>query len=411
MQSLFFSTPADRLARARQRYFEEGELPSGAVSDAVYQSWARCQRQKQDPLGKIEFQPVSASRAQLALQKNHLLRDAWLAEAAEINAVLGATLCGAMLTDPSGVLIGATETGRTHEKITPVAHRIGVNFSEEVIGTTAPGIVARTGQAVCVQGGEHYFASVSAMHCAAAPIRDIHGNLAGVLNLSSEDRAFNFDAATVVGLYATSIENRLLLSRSHDYLVVRFQISPALLDTPMAGLMGVDMQGKIVWKNAVAARLLGTLAGDAQTAVLAVDDVLQSSFAKLASLPLRDPALLRLSNGLQVHARCQWPARDMRYPVLALGLPAPAAVAQDTSLEAAPSQRSDTAADASPASSELAELGELREPSEPSEPASLRDADVDLIAKTLKECAGNVSAAARKLRVSRGLIYRRIQGA
>jgi ActR/RegA family two-component response regulator len=45
------------------------------------------------------------------------------------------------------------------------------------------------------------------------------------------------------------------------------------------------------------------------------------------------------------------------------------------------------------------------------EPASLRDADVDLIARTLKECAGNVSAAARKLRVSRGLIYRRTQGA
>jgi transcriptional regulator of acetoin/glycerol metabolism len=203
-------------------------------------------------------------------------------------------------------------------------------------------------------------------------------------------------------LYATAIENRLLLSRSHDYLVVRFQFSPALLDTPMAGLMGVDMQGKIVWKNAVAARLLGTLAADAQTAALAVDDVLQSSFAKLASLRLRDHALLRLSNGLQVHARCQWPAHDVRYPFLALGLPTPAAVAQDTRLEAAPSQRSDTATDANPASSE---------PTEPGEPASLRDADADLIAKTLKECAGNVSAAARKLRVSRGLIYRRTQRA
>ena len=30
MQSLFFSTPADRLALVRQRYFEEGELPSGS---------------------------------------------------------------------------------------------------------------------------------------------------------------------------------------------------------------------------------------------------------------------------------------------------------------------------------------------------------------------------------------------
>lgn len=29
MQSIFFSTRADRIALARQRYFEEGELPSG----------------------------------------------------------------------------------------------------------------------------------------------------------------------------------------------------------------------------------------------------------------------------------------------------------------------------------------------------------------------------------------------
>lgn len=403
MQSLFFSTPADRLALVRQRYFEEGELPSGAVSDAVYQSWARCQRQKQDPLGKIEFQPVSASRAQLALQKNRLLRDAWLAEATEINAVLGATLCGAMLTDPSGVLIGATEARRTHEEITPVAHRIGVNFSEEALGTTAPGIVARTGQAVCVQGGEHYFASVSAMHCAAAPIHDIHGNLAGVLNLSSEGRTFNFDAATVVGLYATSIENRLLLSRSRDYLVVRFQISAALLDTPMAGLMGVDLQGQIVWKNAVASRLLGTLAGGEKNAPLSVDEVLQSSFATLASLRLRDHVLLRLSNGIQVYARCQSQARDMQFPLFALGGPAPAAPAQDSQLPSAPCACSATAAHAN------AQASEPVAPDAPSQPASLRDADADLITRTLKECAGNVSAAARKLRVSRGLIYRRTQ--
>ena len=40
-----------------------------------------------------------------------------------------------------------------------MAHRIGVNLSEEYIGTTAPGLVARTGKQVCVMGAEHYFDS------------------------------------------------------------------------------------------------------------------------------------------------------------------------------------------------------------------------------------------------------------
>lgn len=401
MQSLFFSTQADRIALARQRYFEEGELPRGAVSEAVFQSWARCLRQKQDPRGTLEFQPVSTSRAQLALQKNRMLRDAWLAEAGTLDAVLGATNCGAMLTDPSGVLIGSTSSRRAHEKITPVAHRIGVNFSEEAVGTTAPGIVARTGKQASVQGAEHYFESVHFMHCAAAPIRDIHGHLAGVLDMSSEGMAFNFDAASVVGLYASSIENRLLVSQSHEHLIVRFQISPAMLDTPMAGLMGVDMQGRIVWRNAAASRLLGLLSHDEQAANSPVDEMLQGSFSELASVRSGTHALLRLPNGLQVHVRCELQAQDGHRQVFAVGKPVQEAAWVETSAGLAlPS------VGVPPDDTALPEV----EPNEPTEPASLRDADVDLIARTLKECGGNVSAAARKLRVSRGLIYRRTQG-
>jgi transcriptional regulator of acetoin/glycerol metabolism len=396
VRSLFFSTRTERIALARERYFEDGELPSGVVSDAVFQSWARCQRQKQDPRGLLEFQPVSASRAQLALQKNRLLRDAWLAEASELDAALGATNCSAMLTDPSGVLIGATCFGRVHEKITPVAHRIGVNFAEEAIGTTAPGIVARTGQQVCVQGAEHYFESVNFMHCAAAPIRDIHGNLAGVLDMSSEGIEFSFDAASVVGLYASSLENRLLISQSSEHLIVRFQMSPAMLDSPMVALMGVDMQGKIVWRNAAASRLLGMRQDGEQPGSCKVDEALQSSFSELASVHRTAPSLLRLPNGLQVHMRCELRARDGHQQVFAMGQPAPVPPHEDT---VAPSSLAGTA-----------EPDAVEPAGDRPAPASLRDADTDLIARTLIECGGNISAAARKLQVSRGLIYRRTQG-
>jgi transcriptional regulator of acetoin/glycerol metabolism len=180
-------------------------------------------------------------------------RDAWLADAGELDGVLGATHCGAMRTDPSGVLIGATRSRRVHEKITPVAHRIGVNFAEEAVGTTAAGIVARTGK-----------------------------------------------QALVVGLYASTVENRLLVSQSSEHLIVRFQISPAMLDTPMACLMGVDMQGRIDWRNAAASRLLG-MAPDAEQGGLGkVDEILQRSFSELASSRGGTHSMLRLPNGLLV---------------------------------------------------------------------------------------------------------------
>jgi transcriptional regulator of acetoin/glycerol metabolism len=119
-----------------------------------------------------------------------------------------------------------------------------------------------------------------------------------------------------------------------------------------------------------------------------VDEILQSSFADLASIRGEPHSLLRLPNGLQVHVRCELQARDGHRHLFAVGKSAPEVLPMSAPEETA----------ASPAV-------------EPLEPASLRDADGDLIAKTLKECGGNVSAAARKLRVSRGLIYRRTQGA
>jgi len=396
MKELFVNTQAERVAVARQRYFEEGQLPTGVVSDAVFQSWARCQRNAHDPRAKVEFQPVTASRAQLALQKNRLLHSAWQNEAAELDAVLGSTNCSALLTDPTGVLIGATCSARANESITPIAHRIGVNFSEELVGTTAPGIVVRTGQIACVRGAEHFFESVNAMHCAAAPIRDIHGKIAGVLDISSEGMPFNFDAATVVGFYASSIENRLLIAQSAEHLIVRFQISPAMLDTPMAGLMGVDMQGRIVWRNPAAARLLGMSQDSDQSGLGRVDEILQSSFSELASSRGDTHSLLRLPNGLLVHVRCELQVRGAQQQMFALGKPTQDLPPSDGGAALAP-----------PIDVAQAEI--LVAPVvESTEPASLRDADVDLIARTLKECGGNVSAAARKLRVSRGLIYRRM---
>ena len=38
----FYASRQDRVALARERYFERGERPSGLVSEPVLQSWTRC---------------------------------------------------------------------------------------------------------------------------------------------------------------------------------------------------------------------------------------------------------------------------------------------------------------------------------------------------------------------------------
>lgn len=389
--SSFLQSHPARIEQARQRFFDEGQAPTGVVSQAVFESWSRCLRLHGNPHERAVFQPVTASRTQLALLKNRHLRQAWTDELPRLETILSTTSCTWMLTDAAGVIIGSTCVGRPHEALMPVATRLGVNLSEEAVGTTAPGVAARTGKAVCVMGGEHFFDSVQDMHCAAAPIRDIRGNLAGVLDLSSERIAFAFDAAAVTGLFAGAIENRLLVAQSTEHLVIRFQVAADLLDSTMVGLVGIDAQGRLAWENGVARSLLGGATSHPHERT--PDERLGLAWTQLAALPAAGAAPLALPNGLRVWARAEMRAPDGRRG-LVVSLP-PAVV----------SPAAEPAADAPGAPPAQA-------PSQnptPDATPRLRESDLHLIQSALAACGGNVSHAAKRLGVSRGLIYRRLR--
>jgi transcriptional regulator of acetoin/glycerol metabolism len=395
MKSLFFDTREARIALARQRYFEEGISPTGMVSEAVFQSWTRCHRSSQKPHDKIEFQPVSFSRSQLALQKNRTLHQAWVDEMPAMGSGLGSAHYSAILTDATGVLLGATPSAHLGQVIIPAAHRIGVNLSEEHVGTSAPGIVVRTGKQASVLGAEHYATAVNTMFCAAAPIRNIRGELAGVLDISSEGAPFKFDPASVVGLYATAIENRLLVAQSQDLLIVKFQFLPAIIETPMVAMLGFDLAGQLVWINSMASNFLGLSVNRDGRQACATEQIFDANFGVLASLVGQGVRSQRLRNGLRVFITCE--LRKHGLPVAqathktphtpAIGSPAPQA----------------------PETQTLANVSMPRAHKAYLPTDSLREADADLIRKCLADYRGNVSQAAKRLKVSRGLIYRRLQ--
>lgn len=375
----FYATAQQRLALARQRYFEDGVRPSGLVAEAVIQSWSRCLQARHDPARLPEFDLVTTSRIHSTLARSRQLLEAATAELAQLQLALAGTGGTAMLTDAQGVIVHTTfGERRPHERIMPVAARVGVNLAEQAVGTTAPGITAHTGRASVVSGCEHFFGPVQTMYCAAAPIHDVRGRLAGVLDLSSETLPFGFDAASVVGLYATAIENRLLCAQSAEHLVLQLQLAPPLLDTPMAGLAGVDGRSRIAWLNGAAARLLGLPAERGGAGALEAEAVFGLDANALLALSQRvEPVPLRLPNGLTVWVRARLPGHERGTgPHAPAGDPAPAAPASTPAPPAA---------------------------------STLRDSDRQLVLDTLRACDGNVSQAARRLGVSRGLIYRHLK--
>ncbi|MGE4376706.1 MAG: helix-turn-helix domain-containing protein [Burkholderiaceae bacterium] len=404
----FIASEAQRLALAREQFFEEGVRPSGVVSEGVIQSWNRCLQAHRKPGEPVEFDLVTRSRIHTAQTRNRTLLDVAAHDLRQLQVLLADTRCQAVLTDATGVVLEVIQPVNADSFLFSRACRTGVNLAEEVVATTAPGLVARTGQPCVVRAGEHFFDCLQTLNCAAAPIHDAQRKLVGVLNVSIEAQAFGFDAPSVVILHAAGIENRLLQAQAHEQIVVHLHTLPSMIDTPMEGLIGVDANGKLCWCNDAAARLLGLpqkspMQDRARPA--SAHEALGITPTQLAAWSRhREPALHRLPNGLALWLRARLhgyerdaasfhlgsvPAADMAAPPASLAAAAPAAVAVTESASPPPF---------APA-----------QPQPPATPISLRAADRQWIAKTLAECGGNVSKAARILGVSRGLIYRHME--
>jgi transcriptional regulator with PAS, ATPase and Fis domain len=191
-----------------------------------------------------------------------------------------------------------------------------------------------------------------------------------------------------------------MIAQSHDHLIVRFQFLSAILDTPMVGIIGFDLTGKLDWLNSVASNLLGTHVSQTERASRCVKDIFECNFSQLASLSGRGLTSQRLSNGLHIFLTCELSSKE--YSTESLGMKSKVSGEYRTKQEI-----SHTLIE----SVESVELvSEVKNDSlNVSLSDSLKQADAHLIQKYLVKFNGNVSQVAKRLKVSRGLIYRRLQ--
>ncbi len=378
----FFASQAQRIAFAREQFFEDGQRPTGLVPEPVIQSWIRCIDARMEPAERLGFDPVTKSRISNVLARNRQLLEAAQADLSQLDETLAGTACKAILTSHDGVVIRSTPTTRGEGVLMPIVTRIGVNLDENTIGTGAPSISARTGEVSVVRGAEHFFVGIHVMNCAAAPIRHVNGQLAGVLDLSIEGAMFSFDPTVMVRQYATIIENHLFEAQSKSMLLVRFQYSADMLGSPLQGLAAIDESGRVVYLNQIGSSLLAcervphTQTTSESLFGLGIEDLLAKSL-RAASHQHVFPGGLKM--WIQVHLdAAQTSQATTAYPVFAQGLEDhPETIALTESL---PSVLETT----------------------------LHNANRALIESTLAAFNGNVAKAARKLGVSRGLLYRRL---
>lgn len=244
------------LTVAREKFFSGHGLPDGLVPAPILRSWQRCTEQGLDAGGVIPAEPMSAAELRELHEQNEMLRLLSRSELVSLRTEARLTDSVVILTDAKGLVLDTAGSPEFAGQAAQVALRPGVAWSENFIGTNAIGTALAERRAIEVHGAEHFFEPHKILHCAASPIVDPYGKLAGVLDMSGHASAEHTHAMGLVRLAVEQIEHRFFNRTFDNMTVVRFHRSADLLGTAREGILVFDGD-RLVAGNRRALHLVG----------------------------------------------------------------------------------------------------------------------------------------------------------
>ncbi|TVP72454.1 MAG: sigma-54-dependent Fis family transcriptional regulator [Rhodobacteraceae bacterium] len=287
----------------------------------VTQSWRRCVEQYgMDPTKPSPAHIVTESRLREHVEHSERLiaiarsgLDALFRQIAGRNYVL-------LLADAKGVTVDYFGDPQFEDELRRAGLYLGSDWSEDVAGTCGVGSCIVTEQAITVHQSDHFDLTHTPLSCTAAPIFDMSGKLAAVLDISllrsPQPKISQRLALSMVTASARRVEMANLMAESRDEWVLRFSTSPEFLDVDPEAAVTLDGSGRIIGMTRGASRLFAT----AQTPLIGqrIDQFLDISIDNLPDLmrdrPTQDRLIsLRDGQALFGHAIAPQKAR-MRLP-------------------------------------------------------------------------------------------------
>lgn len=343
------------IATARQQMLDQGAgLSAPLIESWIERSWRRCLAWGQRPQQAVNFDVVNHAHVRRLQEEHQPLLHAAQLELDRLSRAIAGTRYFALLTNAQGVVIDTRgDIDAQDPRATSIA-RVGVNLSEQSVGTTAIGAALAEQRSVWLHRGEHFFNDNAAYSCAGAPLFSPQGDCIGMLDLTGIDVPERPELQHLAAQSARSIENALI-QQTAPALLLRINWAGQALGTDNDGLIGLDADGFIRCANQHARHITGLLAHQPQHA----GDVFATAWQTLFDLkPEAMGVELPLWSGLRIQVQ------------------------------------------ASRATSTVASTHSAAPP--------LKAVESDLIRRAMQQARGNVAEAARHLGISRATLYRKL---
>jgi len=138
------------------------------------------------------------------------------------------------------------------------------SWTEKTCGTNGLGTAAYLKRPIVrARAASIFLRATNNLTCVAAPIFAPDGELAGILDASSDCMPARLTPQALVAMAATQIENGLFREQHRGNILVAFHNRGEYLHTLSAGLLAVDNGGKILAANRAARVLLHGLPASA----------------------------------------------------------------------------------------------------------------------------------------------------
>ncbi|MDP1729792.1 MAG: sigma-54-dependent Fis family transcriptional regulator [Devosia sp.] len=283
---------SERIKRARITLMHGGQLDRNLIAPQISESWNRCIEFGLDPGGLPPVVQVTAKELREQRQRDELVHRFAVAQMQALYQQIAGSNFMIAFGNTQGTVLETVSDGQFRDSKPGKSIVPGSVWIESLRGTNAMGTSAAIGQPLIVHGEEHFFLSHADVSCFAAPIFHSNGELAGVLDASSDCRARHAHTLVLMQMAATHIENSLFLKQQERHCMLLFHSRGELLNSVSGGLISFDASGRLTAVNQRGREILSGLPVRPGAAFEAIFDTsFGAAFTQLADHPhptLRD---------------------------------------------------------------------------------------------------------------------------